>query len=702
MPESLFRPGDNCAATARAARVSFVVDAEDYFRAFMHACRKAQRSITVLGWDFDSRTPLALDTFGKPVLLGDFLNDLAATKRGLKIRILDWDYPMVFGTDRESPPGSPGGWKKHRRIDLRFDDTHPVGGSHHQKIVIVDETLAFAGGLDLTNRRWDTRAHQAGDPRRVFEEKPYPPFHDVIVAMDGGAVAPLLDIARERWRLATGETIKPARGKGDVWPDDLPVHATDVEVAISRTAPPGDPSPGIHEVYELYVDMIEAAKEYIYIENQYFTSEKIGEALKASLAKPAGPEVLVVTRLLSHGWLEEITMTTLRTKLVRELRAADAHERFHVFYPDVPGLGEGTCLDIHSKVMIVDDEWLRIGSSNLSNRSMGMDTECDVTLEARGEERVKKAIRRFRDDLLAEHVGGEVDAVAAACDGAGRMAKAISTLGSPTRSLKRLECEEIPETQLAIAKVGDPEEPILEGMVQPGSPVAAVKGGFATRRALHILAAVILVALALALVWTHTPLKDVVTRENAAQLASWFSERWWAPALVVIAYTPASFIMFPRWLITMTAVLAFGPWEGFVLAMTGVIIAGVVTFVPGRLVQRDTVRRVAGPRLKPVTRFMERKGLVAVTLVRLVPIAPFPVVNLVMGAMGVKLAHFILGTFIGMLPGMLAATVLSDQLASALEDPTRVNFWLIAAVVVGIAGIVFLGQRYVRKHSRAH
>src|SRR5258706_7835455 len=120
--------------------------------------------------------------------------------------------------------------------------------------------------------------------------------------------------------------------------------------------------------------MIERARDYIYFENLYFNSERIRAALKASLARPEGPEIVVVTRLLSHGWLEEITMTTLRTKLVNELRAADPHGRFEVFYPDIRGLVAGTCLDIHSKVMAVDDEWLRIGSANLSNRSMGVGT----------------------------------------------------------------------------------------------------------------------------------------------------------------------------------------------------------------------------------------------------------------------------------------------------------------------------------------
>ncbi|HEX7403383.1 MAG TPA: VTT domain-containing protein [Usitatibacter sp.] len=207
------------------------------------------------------------------------------------------------------------------------------------------------------------------------------------------------------------------------------------------------------------------------------------------------------------------------------------------------------------------------------------------------------------------------------------------------------------------------------------------------RRVLLLVAALILAAAALALAWTHSPLKDVVTRENAAALAATFAGYWWAPLAVFLAYTPASFIMFPRWIITMTAVLAFGPWEGFVLAMSGVILAGLVSFAPGRLVDRETVERIAGERLMPVARFMDRKGLVAVMLIRFVPVAPFPVVNLV------------LGTFLGMLPGMLAATVLSDQVAAALEDPTHVNFWMVAGAVIGFVTIVYFGQQYVRRHS---
>ena len=697
MGVSLFRPGENCAAVGTARRAAFIVDAEDYFRHFARACERAEREILILGWDFDSRTVLEQGGERAPVRLGAFLDGLVQRNRHLRIRILDWDYPMVFGTDREIPPTLGLTWKPHRHIDFRFDDTHPVAGSHHQKIVVVDGRLAFSGGLDLTNKRWDTRRHDPDDPRRVHEGTPYPPFHDVMIAVDGEAARELGKVARDRWKNATGHSLGAPRVNSDPWPEGLAVDAGDASVAISLTAPRTETSNGVRQVEQLYLDMIAAARKSIYIENQYFTSRKIGEALAARLAEPDGPEIVVVTRLLSHGWLEEITMTTLRVKLVRELRAADRHGRFHALYPHVPGLNDGTCLDIHSKVMVVDDQWARVGSANLSNRSMGMDTECDVTLEARGAAGLAAAVARFRDGLIAEHMGAKEEEVARALREAGSLSGAIEVLRTGERCLTKLQAPPPSETEIAVAKVGDPGEPLFEPVVElPDTPVREAR--LPRRRMAIALGALVAAAIALALIWTHTPLKDYVTRDNAMRISNAVTGLWWAPIVVVLAYTPASFIMFPRWIITMTAVLAFGASKGFALAFAGVIIAGIATFTPGRLVDRETVRRLAGQRLRPLTRFMEARGVIAVTLVRLVPLAPFPVVNLVMGAMRVKLWQFVVGTFLGMLPGMLAAAVLSDQLAAALEDPSRVSWWLIAAALAAFGALAWFGHRMMQRH----
>jgi phospholipase D1/2 len=135
-PQSLLRLGYNCWAIARAERVALIVDAKDYFRAFYEAALRARHSILVLAWDFNSQTRLHYDAVpkdGPPALLGDFLDYITRRRRGLHVRVLNWDYPMVFGTDREFPPiYGLGGWTPSRRVHLRYDDTHPVGASQHQ------------------------------------------------------------------------------------------------------------------------------------------------------------------------------------------------------------------------------------------------------------------------------------------------------------------------------------------------------------------------------------------------------------------------------------------------------------------------------------------------------------------------------------------------------------------------------------------
>src|SRR5256885_6222990 len=284
---SLLRPGYNCWAVSRADRVALIVDAADYFKAFYEAALRARNSITILGWDFNSQTRLHFDPVepnGPPALLGDFLNYLVQRRHTLHVHILNWDYPMVFGTDREFPPLYGFGWTPARRVHLRYDDTHPVGGSHHQKIVVIDDAVAFIGGIDLTVRRWDTADHAADDPRRVAYEKRYPPFHDLMVAVDGEAARQLAALTRERWHAATGQQLKPVTFRGitdnDPWPASLAPDLQAVEVGIARTAPARAEQPAVREVEKLYLDMIAAANKTLYIQNQYFTAPRLAPRVR--------------------------------------------------------------------------------------------------------------------------------------------------------------------------------------------------------------------------------------------------------------------------------------------------------------------------------------------------------------------------------------------------------------------------------------
>jgi phosphatidylserine/phosphatidylglycerophosphate/cardiolipin synthase-like enzyme len=522
MGQSILDVGRNCRAVASANRIGFVIDGDDYFKSFMKAAERAQHSIIIIAWDFNSNCCLDVAAHRKDAraTLGGFLNDLARRRRGLHIYVLDWDFPMIYAKDREAPVAVRlgWGWKPHKRVHLEFDNTHPPGGSHHQKIVIIDDAIAFCGGLDLTCQRWDTSEHAPNQPDRVVGDVPYPPFHDMMIIVDGDAARELGRLARERWSASTGEQIPAVRTANDPWPPDLQPALENTPVAIAVTAPESAPHDGEREVEALYLDMIARARRYIYIENQYFTSHSIGNALEARLREAGGPEVIVVTRLLSHGWLEEYTMGVLRSKTVQRLRAADSEGRFSVFFPAMPGLAEGTCIDLHSKMMAVDDEWLRVGSANINNRSMGVDTECDLAIEAGGRADVSAAIRRFRDLLLAEHLGVPRAEVERALSAQGSIAAAIRSLHGPGRTLEPLEVETYSDVTLSLAELADPEKAVgldkLFALFSFGAEFHSVPRP--VRKALPY----VMLAGSLFLLWRFTPLRKVLRFDRAASSAT--------------------------------------------------------------------------------------------------------------------------------------------------------------------------------------
>jgi phospholipase D1/2 len=433
--DSLLCPGENCWRVEHAARAAFLVDGADYFRAVRAAAARAQRSILILAWDVDSRMELEPEgpDDGLPRPLGEFLNALVRRTRGLHVHVLNWDFSVIFAVDREFLPEYKECWRTHRRVHYRLDAEHPIGGSHHQKIVVIDDAIAFVGGFDLTRARWDTPEHRAEDPHRTNPDgSPSLPFHDVQMAVDGAAAARIGELARERWRRATGKTLRrrTRRETGDPWPPSLKPDIEDVKIGIARTEPGFGAYQQVSEIKRLHLDMIAAARHRLYLENQYFSATSISAALAERLAEPAGPEVVLVGRLNEEGWLEASTMGVLRGRFHQRLREAEPGDRYGIFFPRLAN-PDGPSLNVHSKLMIADDELLTIGSANISNRSMGMDTECNLVLEARGETRVQAAIAALRHRLVAEHLG-----VAP-----GALAEQESSTGSLLATIKALQCE---------------------------------------------------------------------------------------------------------------------------------------------------------------------------------------------------------------------------------------------------------------------
>lgn len=433
-------PGRNCSTLAHASRASLLVDASSYFSCLDEALRRAERSILIVGWDFDGRIKLC-PARRNCLPLGPFLRSLVDAKPDLHIYILVWSLAVIHAPGAPLPllVGEP--WQEHPRIILRLDREHPIYASHHQKLVCIDDVLSFVGGIDLTVRRWDTCSHDEQhadrvDPGGVI----YSPVHDVQMMLDGEAARSVADVARERWRAAShaAPPASPAtRPANELWPQTVAPDFVNVAVAIARTAPAWRGAPAVLEIANLTVDMLSAAKQSIYVEAQYLTSRLLRNWMEKSLAARHGPEIVIIIKRSLPGVMERLVMGGNRDRTVRSLRQADRHNRLRVFYPVVPGR-EGACeVSVHSKVLIVDDRLIRVGSSNLNNRSMGLDTECDIAIEAHDDDACR-AIAGIRARLLAEHLNMNPAVVSEAIQSERSLIRAIDRLNRGLRGLRPL------------------------------------------------------------------------------------------------------------------------------------------------------------------------------------------------------------------------------------------------------------------------
>lgn len=414
--QSLLMPGRNCWRVETAHRFAVLMENAAYFEALRSALAKAQRSIIILGWQFDPRTRLDPATAhdDHQAQVGHQLRMLVKANPDLDVRLLIWKSPLLIAASQGFYPHKAQVWFRKRLVEFRLDPPPVFGACHHQKVIVIDDAVAFCGGGDIATDRWDTEEHLDGDPRRCLPSGLIPPpRHEVMALVDGPAARALGDLARERWFRATGERTVAATVDSDPWPDGVGIDLEDTPVAIVRTEPSTRRRSEVRENETLHLDAIRRAKRLIYYENQYFTSPVIAAALAERLAEPDGPEVVLVSTGTSPSWFDRITMDTARSEVLFRLEQADVHNRFFAF---APYTREAERIIVHAKVSIYDDAVLRIGSTNLNNRSFGFDTECDVAAEP-SDAAGRDAIRRFRQRTIGHWIGvdgaafGSVEAV---------------------------------------------------------------------------------------------------------------------------------------------------------------------------------------------------------------------------------------------------------------------------------------------------
>jgi phosphatidylserine/phosphatidylglycerophosphate/cardiolipin synthase-like enzyme len=413
----ILQPGHNVWREAVALASGVIVDAADYFHTLYWEFRRARRSILISGWEFDSTVELLRGADAPPgaeVRFLRFLNGLCSRNPHLYVCILAWNFNLVLLAEREWLQRVYFHWMTHSHFHFRVDDSPIATGSHHQKFAVVDGRIAFLGGIDIRHACWDDRRHLVENGERLSRGRPHGPYHDVQAYVAGGeAPLALEQYFFQRWQRAGGTLPRlspPVPGGGDREPRGaLPLGPT--TLALSRTQP-RRVGPAVREVERLFADAIAAAERMIYIETQYFSSRSVCDALVERMHARREPrlDVVVVVNRRAEAVKEEIAVGLRQAENLERLRAvaAETGHALGCYYSLAAGSAdrEPVTTYIHTKAMIVDDRFLTVGSANLTNRSMGLDSELHASWEAApGDAHLQERIRAIRVSLLAEHSG---------------------------------------------------------------------------------------------------------------------------------------------------------------------------------------------------------------------------------------------------------------------------------------------------------
>ncbi len=641
----------------------------------------AERQVHILGWDIHSETPLvgpsgSVDD-GLPLALGPFLAGLLKIKPELRINILVWDFATLYAVEREWNSADKFTAGCDGRIRFCLDSSLPVGSSQHQKIVVIDNAIAFSGGLDLTIRRWDTSEHLADHPlRRDPDGKPYPPFHDVQCMVEGEAAAALGEIALARWRAAGCPVEACETVEGDRWPASVPAGARRIQAAIARTELRTSSQAGVDEVARLFEASINTAVRFIYIENQFTSATEIAEMLARRMADVPALCVLIVTPKAHSSWLESHAMQGGRGGFMDPFVAARVVDRLRILYPAVEDGESSAAVMIHSKVMMIDDGFLRVGSANINNRSMGADTECDLAFEAGCDEHFE-FIRGQRRRLIGHFCGVDEDTIAENEDDLLAFLDRHAASGTG-RALLPIDCQPTPLGAVTgiIQPIADPKTPLnlqrtARRMWTPRT-VLAVAGTAA--------------ALAgLALAWHTTLLRDFTDIGYVASVISRYAQSAFAPVFAVMAFVLGGLVVFPVVVLIAATAAALGPWIGALSAIAGVLASSLLLFMIGRFLGHKRLQSLLGARALRVQRRIVGKGVVAVAMIRMVPVAPFSLVNVLAGASQLRLTDFLIGTAIGMAPGIIAMAAVGAQIADFARNASWSN-----AVPLGLTILLWI------------
>jgi phosphatidylserine/phosphatidylglycerophosphate/cardiolipin synthase-like enzyme len=376
--EPSFRPGN---------QLEVLIDGAQALPAIARALAAARSHVHITGWHLAAHFELVRGE--QPVVLGRLLAELAER---IDVRVLVWaGSPLpVFHPTRTEIAAEVERLVRDTRIRCERDPREHPFHCHHEKTLVIDDEIAFVGGIDMTDLagdRFDLSEHPAR--RRLG-------WHDVGTCLRGPAVADVAAHFCMRWREVTGEQLPVPAPPAAAGPSSVQIVRT-VSEDMYDAVPKGE-----FRILESYVRALRAAQELIYLENQFLWAPELVDVLAGKLRDPTRDSfrlVIVLPRKANNG------QDDTQGQLARLIAADDGRGRLLAATLRSRSGARTDPLYVHAKVGIVDDRWLTIGSANLNAHSLMNDTEMNIVTDDR------VLIRETRERLWAEHLEMGIDEI---------------------------------------------------------------------------------------------------------------------------------------------------------------------------------------------------------------------------------------------------------------------------------------------------
>jgi len=304
----------------------------------------------------------------------------------------------------------------------------------------------------------------------------------------------------------------------------------------------------------------------------------------------------------------------------------------------------------------------------------------------------------LRNRLLSEHLEVTAANVGEMLEKTGSLIKTIEALNNANRVLLPLGPSPVENNILAEPFLVDPERPIrAEKFVERF--VGEENQSSGGRRLIGFVVLALAMVL-LAVLWRWSPLSAYLDAAVIIEEIKGLEDSPLAPAIVLALYLLGGLVSFPILILIAVTSFLFEPFSAFALAMGGALLSGTMMFWIGSALGRKFVRAVAGKRINRISRNLAQEGLLTIVVLRIVPVAPYSIVNLVAGASHIRFRDFFIGTVIGMLPGIFAITIFTESLKNFIFEPSILNIAVLAGSVVLAAAILIWLVKMTRRVSR--